>query len=254
MKLKTFSIIMPALLFSIASHAEPEHTPKAEVHWGYSGHESPEFWGDLSADFSTCKTGKQQSPINITHALESNLPPLTWNYQTGGDEVVNNGHAIQVNYQEGSSVTIDDKEYAVKQFHFHHPSENTIDGRSFPLEAHIVHQSADGKLAVVAIMFEYGEENSAIKSIWEQLPDTVGATHPLKQSVSLNQLMPDEENRDYYRFNGSLTTPPCSEGVTWIVMKKYQTITKEEVAQFEKALKHTNNRPVQATNSREVLQ
>lgn len=249
MKLKPALLLTLSALFATSVvYASETHT----VHWGYDGHEGPEYWGELSTNFSACKSGKNQSPIDISHTVESNLPPLTWNYTAGGGEVINNGHAIQVNYKPGSTVTIDDKQYEVKQFHFHHPSENTINGKSFPLEAHIVNQSADGELAVVAVMFEIGEENEAIQSIWKQLPEKVGATNQLDHLISADDLLP--KDRDYYRFNGSLTTPPCSEGVKWIVMKNYKTITKAEVKQFEETLKHPNNRPIQNVNAREVLE
>ncbi|MCB1876649.1 MAG: carbonic anhydrase [Chromatiales bacterium] len=220
--------------------------------WGYSGAEGPEHWGSLSPAYSACSTGKNQSPVNISDAVETELPELGMDYKSGGTSVLNNGHTIQVNYAPGSQLEVNGRPYTLKQFHFHSPSENTIDGKSFPLEAHLVHADAAGNLAVVAVMFEEGAENPTLKQIWSQMPHEAHETAEMAHSVDAASLLPSD--RGYYRFSGSLTTPPCSEGVTWLVMKHYDTASKRQIEKFEEVMHHPNNRPVQAVNARLIMQ
>ncbi len=223
-----------------------------KAHWGYSGEEAPEHWGTLSHEYAMCGMGKNQSPINLTGMIEGELPALSVNYAAKGTEVINNGHAIQVNAAPGSSISIDGKTFELKQFHFHSPSENTIDGRSFPLEAHFVHVAANGELAVVALMFEEGAANAELEKAWAQMPAEAGAKAALEKVVDPATLLP--ANHDYYRFNGSLTTPPCSEGVNWFVIKAYASASQEQIEKFTHIMHHPNNRPVQPLNSRVVIQ
>jgi carbonic anhydrase len=232
--------IMPATSFSSGA-----------VHWGYTGHSGPEHWGQLSPEFAVCASGRNQSPINLTGMIDGNLPKLAIAYKTGGDEVVNNGHTIKINYQPGSMITLADRSFELKQLHFHSPSENTIEGRYFPLEAHFVHADTDGNLAVVTVMYEHGEVNTELTKAWQKMPAETGKTARLDDQVDAKKLLPG--GRDYYRFNGSLTTPPCSEGVTWIVMKKIETVSKEQVEKFSQVMGHDNNRPLQPLNARVVV-
>ena len=183
--------------------------------------------------------------------IEAQLPPLKYDYKQGGSEVVNNGHAIQVNYDAGSGIEVDGIRFDLKQFHFHSPSENQINGKSFPLEAHLVHADKDGNLAVVAILFGDGKDNPAVAAAWSQMPKSAEGKNALPSKVAATDLLP--ANRDYYRYNGSLTTPPCSEGVRWIVMKKPLTVSKQQIETFTKTLGFANNRPVQAINARPIL-
>ncbi len=244
-KILAGSLLVGSMLFA-GGHA---------THWGYTGHEGPSNWGDLDSKYSMCKLGSSQSPINITSAVtieSSNLEKIAFNYKTGASSVVNNGHTIQVNIEDGSSIKIDGITFSLKQFHFHTPSENQIDGKHFPLEAHFVHASKDGKLAVVAVMFEEGKENSTIKKIWNKMPHKAGgnATCGLSSKTVKNMLPKD---KSYYRFSGSLTTPPCSEGVRWMVLKNYATISKAQVKEFLHTMHHENNRPIQPVNARKVM-
>jgi len=219
-------------------------------HWGYSGDEGPENWATLSDDNYAC-SGKNQSPINLTNFTQAKLNPIKFNYQAGGHEILNNGHTVQLNYQDGSHIKIDGKTFSLLQFHFHTPSENNINNQSFPLEAHLVHADKDGNLAVVAVMFKEGAANKALEQAWEKMPKHAGDKHQLSSSVNVNDILP--LNRDYYRFNGSLTTPPCSEGVRWLVMKQAITVSKQQIATFSEVLHEPNNRPIQAINARTVL-
>jgi len=225
------------------------------THWGYTGHEAPEFWGDLDPKFAMCKLGKNQSPIDINKnnlIATQGLEAIEFIYHADATEVINNGHAIQVNVDSHSSINIDGKHFVLKQFHFHSPSENTINGRSFPLEAHFVHVANDGSLAVIAVLYELGDENPALKKIFTSMPKEHNHSQPLKLLANeIEALLPKE--RSYYRFSGSLTTPPCSEGVRWMVLKSYQTMSKEQLKQFTEVIKD-NNRPVQPINARKVLQ
>jgi carbonic anhydrase len=223
----------------------------AGVHWGYTGHGSPEHWGDLSPEYATCSTGKNQAPVDLHGFIEAELNPLTIQYQAGGTEVVNNGHSIQVNYNPGSTLDVDGHVYELKQFHFHTPSENTIDGKSFPMEMHLVHLDQDGNIAVIGVMFNEGAENAELAKAWSVMPKEQDQKAAPAATLDANALLP--ANRDYYRFNGSLTTPPCTEGVTWIVMKEPLTVSAEQVEAFAHVMHHPNNRPVQPLNARPVL-
>ena len=226
-------------------------TTQQSSHWNYSGHEGPEYWGSLDPKYSTCDKGVNQSPINLTGFIESDLSPLELAYKPGGHEIINNGHTIQVNYQSGSNLGINGHYYELKQFHFHSPSENHISGKSYPMEVHLVHADIDGNLAVVAVMFEEGNENKTLKEIWNTMPVVAGNKSSLPSIVSINDLLP--ANREYYRFNGSLTTPPCSEGVLWLVMKQSITVTKEQITQFTHVMHQPTNRPIQPVYARPVL-
>lgn len=227
-----------------------------KTHWGYTGHEGPENWGTLSADYSMCKDGKSQSPINITSEVTveaEDLEKIGFDYNTGISSVINNGHTIQVNFDAGSSITVDGIKFPLIQFHFHTPSENQIDGKEFPLEGHFVHATKDGSLAVVGLMFEDGAQNAFLAKVWAKMPKKAGGKESLSISADeVNALLP--EDKDYYRFNGSLTTPPCSEGVRWLVLKNYSTISKEQTKEFLDIFHHENNRPIQPINARKVIE
>jgi carbonic anhydrase len=218
--------------------------------WDYSGAAGPENWAKLSPEFSAC-AGSNQSPINLSGFIDAKLEPITFSYKTGSSEILNNGHTVQINAREGSSIVVDGIQFDLKQFHFHVPSENLIKGKSFPMEGHLVHADKDGHLAVVAVMVTEGEANKALEKAWAQLPEK-GEKVALTSDISPLEILP--ENRDYYRFNGSLTTPPCSEGVRWLVMKQPITASKEQIEQFLHVIHHHNNRPVQAVNARPVLE
>jgi len=248
--MKLHKIIIGSLLAASALLANGHGT-----HWGYTGHAGPGNWGDLDAKYTMCKVGVSQSPINIAKEVTvdtDDLAPIKITYKTGAKSVVNNGHTIQVNVADGSFIEVDGIKFSLKQFHFHTPSENQIDGKNFPLEAHFVHASEDGKLAVISVMFEEGKENPVLKKIWEKMPHTAGESAGCGlPSKLVNAVLP--KSKDYYRFNGSLTTPPCSEGVRWMVMKEYSTISPAQAKEFLELLHHANNRPVQAINARKVM-
>jgi carbonic anhydrase len=234
-----------------AGHAAPNAAPHA-AHWAYDGAEGPDHWGDMEAKFSICSAGKNQSPVNLTDFVKADLAPLKFDYQATGNQVLNNGHTIQVNYAPGSTLTLKGHSYELKQFHAHAPSENQINGKNFAMEVHFVHADANGSLAVVAVMFEEGKANAELEKAWKAMPHDADQKVILKENVLGTALMP--EDKAYYRFNGSLTTPPCTEGVTWLVLKTPVTASKEQIDNFAHVMHHHNNRPVQAINARVILE
>jgi len=223
-------------------------------HWGYMGDVSPSHWGELDKKFNMCSKGKLQSPINVVATKKGNLKPLELNYKADAKSVINNGHTIQVNIKDGSVFKIDGKDYKLKQFHFHVPSENNINGNAYPLEAHFVHATDDGKLAVVAVIFNYGDKNPILDKIWSKFPNLkVGEAKDIALSAKdIKALLP--EDKKYYHFMGSLTTPPCSEGVKWFVLKNPLTVSKEQINSFFSQFSFPNNRPIQPTNGRDILE
>jgi len=250
------------LLLTTATQANEAPAEKAKVehvkhethakHWAYMGNVGPKHWSEVKKEFNMCSEGKQQSPINIVASKDTELKALDLNYKTGSETIINNGHTIQVNVKDGSALKIDGVDYKLKQFHFHVPSENNINGKAYPLEAHFVHATDDGKLAVVAVMFEEGAENPILAKAWKKLPSLkVGeAAKCGLTSDEVKALMP--ENKDYYKFMGSLTTPPCSENVKWHVYKNAMHASKEQINAFFALFSFPNNRPVQATNDRNI--
>ncbi|MCL2892719.1 carbonic anhydrase [Brenneria tiliae] len=245
MKYKLFASLAVTVCFSL--HAA-EH-----AHWSYEGQEAPAHWGQLSPDFSLCAAGKNQSPIDIHGALKTVHHDLQLAYHPGAQHIVNNGHTVQVNVGAGSTLTVDEDTFTLRQFHFHAPSENEIDGKTFPLEAHFVYQDQQGALTVVALMFEQGDTNQELKKAWRQMPLALDKPVALTAPLNIDALVPAAYRHSYYRFSGSLTTPPCSEGVRWLVLDKPATISAEQVAAFTAAVHHANNRPVQPLNGRVIV-
>lgn len=218
----------------------------ADDHWSYEGDDGPTHWGGL------CSSGKNQSPVDVHDAVNAKLAPLSFKYDSLAQDVLNNGHTVQVTYAPGSVLTVDSHQYQLKQFHFHAPSENLLDGKHFPLEAHFVHADADGNLAVVAVFFETGAANAALEKLGKDLPLRAGDKHDLDVKIAAAEMMP--KKRDYYRFSGSLTTPPCSEGVNWLVLKQPVTASEQQIEHLHAAMGHDNARPVQPLNARIIVQ
>lgn len=247
MKTRLGALLAGSLLFATSAISG-----ETEVHWGYSGPEGPEHWGELTPKFAVCSTGKNQAPIDLTDAIEADLPALEFRYTSNATEILNNGHTIQVNYRPGSSIAVGNRLFELKQFHTHAPSENRINGKSFPLEGHLVHADKEGNLAVVAVLYDIGRPNKTLTALWSQLPEKAGDKLAVTLPVTAADLLPG--NWAYYRFNGSLTTPPCTEGVWWLVLKTPAPVSQEQVNRFTHVMHHPNNRPVQPLNARPVLQ
>ncbi len=231
-----------------AAAAEEASSQAGNAHWGYSGSTGPDQWAGLSGDFATC-AGQSQSPIDILASAPASLPPLELRYEGNTTEVTNNGHTIQVNVGSGSSLLVDGRESDLLQFHFHSPSEHWVEGEQFPLEVHFVHANAAGELSVVGVLFRSGEEESGLASIWADFPET-DQSIPLTVPTGSLGFVP--AGLSSFRYDGSLTTPPCSEGVSWYVLESTSTVTPDEVAAFV-AMVGENARPPQALNARSVV-
>jgi carbonic anhydrase len=220
-------------------------------HWGYSAEVGPSHWGELNEKFHMCSEGQQQSPIDVRGTSDVDLPKLNINYKQGAKGVINNGHTVQVNIVDGDTLTLGGDAYTLKQFHFHTPSENHINGKAYPLEAHFVHATANGKLAVISVMFQEGIENPALHRIIRSFPLGLNQEKSIKlPSEYVNNVLPVDTS--YYKFMGSLTTPPCSEQVKWFVMKEPLTASAAQIAAMHKEIGKNNNRPIQATNKRKI--
>ena len=226
-------------------HAKKEGGKGHDVHWGYEGDNGPEHWGD---NFPTCAKGKKQSPLNIVGPFEKSKDAIAVAYKEGPLKILNNGHTIQVNVEPGSKLTVNKEEYDLLQFHFHRPSEEQIDGKNSAMVAHFVHKSAAGKLAVIGVLLNEGKDNAAIKTLWANLPPTEGEEHvPAKVKFNPSTMMPS--SMSFYAYEGSLTTPPCTEGVNFYILKNAVDISKAQVAKFPFKL---NARPVQSLNGRKI--
>jgi len=219
-------------------------------HWAYQGHGGPAEWGSLNSQFATCKLGKLQSPIDIRGVQAGDLPAIKFDYKPSALKIIDNGHTIQINYAPGSSIDVGGARYELVQFHFHRPSEEKINGKSFPMVAHLVHMNTGGKLAVIAVLLDTGSASELIDSLWKNIPqEKEKETVVANVTIDAAKLLPD--NRDYYTFQGSLTTPPCSEGVRWFVLKSPLKIAAGQIAAFGK-IYPLNARPVQPLNGRTI--
>jgi carbonic anhydrase len=251
--MKSFAKLSHAFVFGIAIAIITFGAVLAQedVHWSYEGDTGPEHWGTLSPDFATCATGVEQSPLDIPANAPLNAADITFSYQPSAVTLFNNGHTIQVNYDPGSSITLNGVKYDLVQFHFHAASEHAIGGQHDPMEIHFVHRNAQGGFAVVGALLKSGGENAAYAPIFQNLPPQASQPAPVAgASVDANQLLPAQ--RSYWRYNGSLTTPPCTEGVKWLVMNRPVEISDAQIAAFTTIFKN-NERPVQPFNARTFL-
>jgi carbonic anhydrase len=235
------------LMFAVGS------SPQERPHWSYAGKDGPKTWGKLDSTYSACSMGHAQSPINITSSKKVDLPSLEFDYNAAPLNIIDNGHSIQVNYAAGSTLKIGDKSYTLKQFHFHHPSEEHVNGRTYDMVAHLVHADASGHLAVVAVLMRKGgADNAFIDTVWKNIPKEKEKSVDVPgESLNVKDLLPADHG--YYTFTGSLTTPPCSEGVAWFVLKTPVDISAAELAEFAK-LYPRDARPIQPVNGREILE
>lgn len=221
-------------------------------HWTYEGAEGPNGWGKLDPSFAACATGHTQSPVDIKDAKKSPLTPLQFDYKAVPLNIIDNGHTIQINYAPGSTLTVGGKTYTLKQFHFHHPSEEQINGHGYDMVAHLVHADAEDHLAVVAVLLKKGQPNSFLDTVWTNIPkEKEKAVDVSGVSVNVADLLPADHG--YFTFAGSLTTPPCSEGVTWYVLKSQSSLSADQIAAFAKRYP-LNARPIQPSNGREILE
>jgi carbonic anhydrase len=240
-----------ALAFTDAACESPAPSSHAAAHWSYEGETGPARWGDLDQAYAQCATGVRQSPLDLVGARGEDLANVVFDYHPSALSVVNNGHTVQADYAAGSSITLEGKRYDLAQFHVHAPSEHRVAGRSFPAEVHLVHKSSDGALAVVGLLVESGAENAALAPYFANLPATAGPARQTGAQVDAGALLPS--NRCTYRYVGSLTTPPCSEGVSWCVLSTPIQASASQIASFTRIL-NGNNRPVQPLGTRAIVQ
>lgn len=237
--IKKASLVLLSLLAGVSLTAQA-------ANWGYG--KSNEHWAE---SYPICGLGKNQSPINITSTLQTNLAPLQIDYDGKITDITNNGHTVEALVSGDNKLTVDGDTYTLKQIHFHTPSENLINGKQYPLEAHFVNVDDKGNIAVIAVMFENGlRENDALSALLKNIP-TKGNTIDFTDDLSPNNLLPRE--REYYQFNGSLTTPPCTEGVRWFVLETPQYSSKDQTEKLHQIM-GSNNRPVQPINARIIVE
>jgi carbonic anhydrase len=240
-------LVLCALVAGSASAASP--------HWEYAGAHGPGHWAQLSPEYASCSMGRHQSPINIDTRgarKEAALPDLSFHYAAVPLRLVNNGHTVQVDAPEGGTLSVGEHRYELAQFHLHTPSEERINGKAYELVVHLVHRDDEGRLAVVAVLFKRGKENTALEPVLHNMPIAAGPQHTVEgTALDPSGLLP--ARLGYYHFEGSLTTPPCTEGVAWYVLS-----TPVEASAAQLRLLHTlyshNARPVQPLNDRAVVQ
>jgi len=219
-------------------------------HWSYEGATGPDKWGSLDAAYAPCSTGDQQSPIDITGAISARQPPLKINWSKRPDTVINNGHTIQLNVAGGDTLGLGGRSYGLTQFHFHHPSEHLVDGKRFAMEAHFVHAAESGRLAVLGAFIVRGKANAVFNKIVSTMPEEEGPPVAADPAIDPNRLLP--EQRTFYHYEGSLTTPPCSQTVDWLVLTHSVEAAEADIIRFAK-LYPMNARPIQKLDRRFIL-
>jgi len=242
--LKFFAGLTLCPLCASTSFGEEAH------HWSYEGTSGPGNWGSLDAGNQTCSTGNQESPVDIVGSISARLPPLNIRWRKRPNTIINNGHTIQLNVAEGDTLKLGDRSYTLTQFHFHHPSEHLVGGKKFAMEAHFVHAAAAGGLAVVGVLIAPGKANTVFNKIVSTMPTEEGPPVPADPAIDPSGLLP--ARRAYYRYEGSLTTPPCTETVDWLLLADRIEVAEADIARFAK-LYPMNARPVQNRNRRFIL-
>ena len=241
------SLILAPVLLPSGSRAQWK-TP-----WSYDGVKGPDHWGDLDPDYAACNAGKEQSPIDIRHAIKAELPALRFDYKSGPVRIINNGYtAVRVNYPPGNGnyLIVGDSRYELTQFHFHRPSEETINGKPYDMVMHLMHKAADGKVAAVAVFLKAGHSNATVQELWQHMPQTESKETEIP-GVAVNPATLLPADTAYYTYSGSQTAPPCTEGVTWFVLKTPVQISAKEISAFAMLYPH-DVRPPQPLNGRVV--
>ncbi len=232
--------------------AQDVHDAPPQDHWSYMGIEGPGHWAMLTPAYRTCEAGGRQSPINIdmTEPVRHHAT-IEFRYATSRVFEVNNGHTIQVSHESGCAIGLGDQTYVLRQFHFHVPSEHHVHGTAFPMEMHLVHQGAKGRVVVVAVLLKTGSQTPVLTPLWNWLPEQIGKTVSLPLDLNIGSLLP--KNPHYFSYSGSLTTPPCTEGVRWVILQEPVEISEEDVRRFVDLIGY-NARPVQPLEGREIYE
>ena len=256
------SELIPVALVAIAMAVMPagaggqgtsQEEPMWRTPWSYDGAKGADHWGDLDPEYAACKIGKQQSPIDIREAKPAALPNLRFEYKSGPLTIINNGYtAARVNYAPGNGnwLIVGDTRYELTQFHFHHPSEEYLRGKPSDMVIHLMHRAADGRVAGVAVLLSAGSPNATVRQLWKHMPRVPGnEQHIAGVEINPAGLLPDDFG--YFTYMGSVTAPPCTEGVRWFVLKTSVSISPDQIARFAKLYPH-DVRPVQPLNGRVV--
>ncbi len=241
----------PAATEHETATGDKEAASQDAPHWSYEGDTGPGKWASLAHEYNTCGAGREQSPIDLARAQIEGAVDLEFHYTSGAATITDNGHTLQVDVAPGSYILVGERQFDLVQFHFHGPSEHTVGGRSFPLELHLVHKDKLGKLAVVGVMVEPGGANSTVSSLLKSLPTTQGRAETVGGSLSPARLLPTQHSS--FQYSGSLTTPPCTEGVAWSVLVAPISISQEQVETLRARLHGENNRPIQNLNDRSLF-
>lgn len=272
-KRRIFLLCILVLLNGITLNVYAERNESGiKTKWSYLGNTGPMRWGQLTPAFILCTKGSRQSPININYntkmskienELSINYHPAPLSIVNDGttelnihntQTIINDGHGIQVNFSEQSPqeiIRFKNKDYRLLQFHVHSPSENELNKENFPMEIHFVHQSNEGEVLVIAVFVQTGEENLVLKKIINHFPEDHGIVHEIKEDmINPGDLLPAKQN--YYYFKGSLTTPPCTEGLHWVVMPNVIHASSAQIVLFRKAAGGNNARPIQPRNQRKI--
>lgn len=233
-----------------AASDAPPHGGAPSAHWSYEGDGNPEKWGELQSDFKMCQLGLEQTPIDLSNGIKGDVGSVEYDYRPLPLRIVNNGHTIQFNADPGSACVIGGTRHELLQFHMHHPSEHLLAGKGFDLECHFVHRSGAGALAVTGVFIRPGAANVALQTFFERMPAKAGPEVRADSSIDIAGILP--KSGGYFRYMGSLTTPPCSEGLTWTVHKEPVEASVEQIRKFA-SLFPKNSRPLQKRNRRFVI-
>lgn len=245
------TVVLALLVAAACCHARSEQPATTHTtHWSYDEHTGPAKWGTLDPCFTSCSIGRMQSPIDLHDAKPRGLPPIVFHYRPAALHIVNNGHTVQVNYEKGSCIEVEGVRRDLVQFHFHAPSEHAVRGRQYAAELHLVHKNDRGQFSVVGVLIDEGTTNPAYEPVWDHMPAEVGAETSAPVTVDAGALLP--KVRTTYRYRGSLTTPPCTEGVEWFVMTQPVQLSPKQIDAFRR-LFSGNVRPVQPVNARDVF-
>jgi carbonic anhydrase len=236
-----------AVAAEVAAKAPPPRV--YGTHWTYEGEYGPANWSKINSDWAKCSTGSRQSPIDIRDGMKVDLEQIAFDYRPSGFNVTDNGHTVQVMVGPGNYLSVAGRTYELQQFHFHRPAEERVNGKGFEMVVHLVHKDPEGRLAVLALLLERGKPQPTIQTVWNNLPLEKGDTATPSIVLDPNDMLP--QRRDYYTFMGSLTTPPCTEGVLWLVMKEPVQASPAQLALFSR-LYPFNARPIQASSGRMI--
>lgn len=235
---------------AVAKEAPPPSTPGTPPPWSYDGKSNgPAHWGKLATEYASCRDGKRQSPIDIRSPIRADLPPLRFSWQAAVLAIIDTGQTIEINAEGAGKTLVEGEEYMLQHVRFRLPGEEMVNGKRATMSIQFEHRSKSGETAIVAVPVAEGKENRLIRTLWSALPLQQGKPVKMATKIDLGQLLP--QKREYSSYVGSLTTPPCTEGVLWLVLKQPITLSKEQIADFAKVYRN-NVRPVQATNGRIV--